>query len=765
MSLITDEERRAKLLSTYQQAAALKTVTAESEAMTRARQAQSDAIQKAIQEESIKAAYQQSADLRTGEQVLREGKVNTEYEIKSAVTYTKYKINEATKQNSQIVSQYNDYSSNKDKYTSESWKVYEDSYRKYLDDYKKFIGGSRNNLDILRTATLQKPLRTYKLTSEQREAYFTAGTTFSINYTENGLEMTKTFKNLGDAQEFVKLQNIKSAKYSIRYIEDGKDKIATFKTAARADHFIEQLTGTTSTLKQQALESTYELKKRKGMFDLSDVIKTAINAGAIMSEKAILAKQEGRDIEAGFLTATGSLYRFGWGLALYPLGVYQTVETLATKGAGPIISAARADPVVTAMNLAMLGYSAYRIGDALNTKFGITDKAYAAKLGNDAFEIITKEDKLFYYPPETQMPGYEMLDFESYIPKHRMSIVDWAAGTWELDMSDWNKIQFENLYKVLDTPDIYVNPETWTPNLVRTGSPTTLSLQFDAKGNPYLDFGPMLNKQVNSVAAMREFYDIQLGLARLSGSGMTETILNISQVEGGTRPVYALINYTPEGVTITSEIGVMFIPVTSIRQKYENTDIVGLNDSQIIAATPILMNVIADPKIRQEELLKLDNMTIGIVLNALDTKSLQVAITGLSSDTVSSLITRLDEAQVQELINKLTVTQIQDIVQNQTQEQIQEIVPILASTLDISKIEEIIKILPPEKKKIFLKALRDMEFKRVSMPVSKSMFFIVTLMYGKTKRVRYIRARSFPVALSLVMVNPNPISVDMVRIR
>jgi len=65
----------------------------------------------------------------------------------------------------------------------------EDEYKAYASDVKAFLA---------------KPKwKTYELTPAQMEAQFTAGTTFEVTYTEDGEEKKKTFKHLGDANEFI----------------------------------------------------------------------------------------------------------------------------------------------------------------------------------------------------------------------------------------------------------------------------------------------------------------------------------------------------------------------------------------------------------------------------------------------------------------------------------------------------------------------------------------------------------------------------------
>jgi hypothetical protein len=570
------------------------------------------------------------------------------------------------------------------------------------------------------------------LSPTQREALFTANTEFAVTYKDEGVEKTETFKNLGDAQQFANLQAQKNAEFVINYMEGNVNRRATFKTASQAGQFIERLTGTSEQARQELLKPR---PGTKGTYIIADIVKDIESTGAKMQSKAIEAKMEGRDIEAGLLTTTGALYRFGWGLVAWPLHIGETVATVATKP-GAIVESALADPVVTAMNLAVLGYSATQIAKALNTKFGITNKAYAAKIGDAAFEIVTKEDKMFYYPPETQAGGYELFDFESYKPMKRSYIANFdAGGSLDLDMSDWNRIAFERDV----APDVYVNTETWTPNLVtHAAGPTIMSLQFDANGNPYLDFGAMKNSQVNSLAAMKEYYKMVLGE---KGSGAaTETLLEVSQAEGVARPTYALINYTPTGVTITSEVGVIFIPVVQVKQKYDQTTITKLSDAQVIMATPILMNLIVDPLIREKHIERLNDKTINAVFEVMSPKAIETTIQGLSTDTVSDLATRLDLKALEKIIPELSPAQLTETFQSLTEDQISEVVPLLTT----AQVNSISNKLSPRKREILLRVAKKRGVEPSSKPSAEEDKFVVTFTdYGGRVEVLNVKASTF----------------------
>lgn len=114
-----------------------------------ARLAQSAAIQEAMrataQVAAVKAGYVQVAELKTGERVLSEGKVGTEYEGQAAVTYTNYQLSQIDKNISlaqgmikTITDSYTasqaqrqSYLANKGTYTKDSWATYESNYNKY----------------------------------------------------------------------------------------------------------------------------------------------------------------------------------------------------------------------------------------------------------------------------------------------------------------------------------------------------------------------------------------------------------------------------------------------------------------------------------------------------------------------------------------------------------------------------------------------------------------------------------------------------------
>lgn len=108
------------------------------------------------------------------------------------------------------------------------------------------------------------------------------------------------------------------------------------------------------------------------------------------------------DVEAGLSFAVGGLVGTMGGL-LYGGDIVGdiTENPLSAAAQGAVIAATVAD----------LGYSG---AQAINRRFGITNKAFLAKLPDEAFMIDNPSGRLGGFAPETQAPGLELADFAKY---------------------------------------------------------------------------------------------------------------------------------------------------------------------------------------------------------------------------------------------------------------------------------------------------------------------------------------------------------------
>ncbi len=514
-----------------------------------------------------------------------------------------------------------------------------------------------------------------------------------VTYTEDGQQRTRTFDSVYDAEVFAVRVAAGSARYTVTARDEkGKESKVTFKTPDAAQRYIEALSEP-SVKAQRGFKAIPGPAASKGLVNLTPYIDALDDYGVKMNAAAVKEKLAGNSLAAGVLYASGAAVRFATGFVTGPIHTPELVYTLATnpRKVGEVLAA---DPLVTAMTLATLGLSAVEVAKSLNKRFGITNKAYAAKLADSAFDIVTKEDRAFYYPGETQAPGFETVDFNAYAQRLKdarykglkigneyilspgpIEVTETGPKTITGKAGTWRFEDGRLVYQYNSTPDIIFSEVSGEAAPVKpTVKAATLeAITSERIANAEVKWLNTITQQQYdaTVAALKAARETSGAVEASGKSGSLVSVLEEAK-KAGAPGTFSVNEARLQIIYVPPDVGFGSFPVVItpalIRDLYKNDAAVArLTDAQLIESAPILLNF-APPDEVSRQVEQLDTKTQITVIPLLDKASIQQ----LEPRTIVDVLARLDSETRSEVVSSLSSAQV---------EAVKELAPQLTETI------------------------------------------------------------------------------------
>ena len=595
--------------------------------------------------------------------------------------------------------------------------------------------------------------KTYEPTQEQIEQQFTANTEFAVTYKDAGVEKTETFKNLGDAQKFANIQAQKNAEFVVNYMEGNVNRKATFKTADQASKFIEQLTGTSEFVKQQALASQVSKlnEYRPGIkgHGLVDVIDSARSTAQDLERKAIASGNP-----VGFVG--------GYGLAM------------AIEAGAAGLSLLDPRSYVGAVNL-ITSLTVREKGETSEEYRQRIDDFMAGDVSDTIQRDEFKKQLLVTMPvtdvsPEYRKEAKELREtFADYVVQHpALFVADIAGGvitgkllglavknisgvkqSISLEQRMWEHIHpidevpleagdiapFKG--GVYDSPDVPLIDDYGGPVLIKRGSWSNVNAW---KADP-LEMGgtPVVMIREAGTNNVIKYMTWEKVVSSTGGNPELLGLLGIITLADGTK-VYA-------------EPAIITIPLNNV--------------SSVVLQETITK---IEPKILQKAITRLDEKT----LQKIDEKTLIELIPKLNFDTIQTITPKLDDVTLQKIVQspKLSINQKQDVIQSlnqvQTVELVQKLTPIqiqmITPLLNTAQITILTNKLSPLKRS---KMIETLEKKGIKKSVEEDKFTVTFTDYGGRVEVLNVRASTFREAywraFAIKRWHGRPHIVDLVR--
>jgi len=564
------------------------------------------------------------------------------------------------------------------------------------------------------------------------DAEYDSGAVTTFTVTADGKKYT--FDNYEDAFKF----SVDQQMYPVTYVDssgvtqtrffDTPDEATRFinrleepgvQTAQKQQEFIDYQATWDNLLKNIPIVSTFRAAER----DLSKI-------GATLDYEAAAAKLRGEDVLAGILYSSGAGLRYVTGYAFGGATIPEFAYYLE-KDPWSIVEAAKNDPLVTAANIATLGFG---LASAIKGARTAANLKWAATLddvdftptepyqtfkgtlieGDYTTNIIQKTKLGFDVPTEIYEGGYETLDFEA-MAKFIDENTRLRLGTSKVYGPQLSGVRgpfdvFSRPDFVIYAPELYLEYPTVNPALFESGKyfpsiTDEAATLFKKVGKTLdtLDISDIISRQrefdVNADLTLEAQRFAEAELALESAKKMSGPNIPAPTVEVGGGPVVSVL----EESTITyprSNLGVLPNPyyATSRGMVTGGVDLAPPSAEFYAALSALLSSGDAArvsaslEKIDAD--LKLDISVIPIVTPKIPTDELpDVKAVNLSIPVVESLTEQISEQITEQIqIQEQITEQVTEQTTEQALEEITEQEPILEPVTIIPPPTE----MPPE---------------------------------------------------------------------